>query len=316
MADPDSKLRELLLKTRKQATAGFGPSDWAAVVRALGFQYEVTRKNGAQVLAVRITAPNGSSVDVEKNPRYRRIGFDWIDLPTEGHEECDKIDEKWKTPIRCICGAQDWPCCFLKHTSLSDWARAQGYPLDDLAAKALGVPTLAEEREYKEYKERDWTHTGTCGVCGQNVKMEDGGARTALVLHGYRRPGDGQTHGQCFGRGYPPHELAPDAARAWLNEVLVPQLGGECLVFENLATGKIKRICVREADERRGRPAEYVSVGDRDWFRVLQARIDEQERAVGRADSEVRTFAKKVAGWKLDELPEFKLAKRFAAKTS
>jgi hypothetical protein len=153
-------------------------------------------------------------------------------------------------------------------------------------------------------------------VCGQNVKMEDGGARTALVLHGYRRPGDGQTHGKCFGRGYPPHELSPDGARAWLNEVLVPQLGGECLVFENLATGKIKRICVREADERRGRPAEYVSVGDRDWPRVLQARIDEQERAVNRADSEVRTFAKKVAGWKLDELPEFKLAKRFAAKTS
>lgn len=315
MTDSNDKLRELLLKTRKGATAGFGASDWAAVVRALGFQYDVTRKKGAQVLAARITAPNGASVDVEKDPRYRRIDFSWINLPTEGHEECDKFDEKWGTPIRCVCGARDWPCCFLTHTSLSKWAEVQGYPLDDLAARALDMPTLAEEREYKEYKERDWTHTGTCGVCGQNVKMEDGGQRTALVLHGYRRPGDGQAHDQCFGRGYPPHELAPDAARAWLEQMLVPRLGNECLVLENLATGKIKRICVREADERRGRPAEYVSAGDRDWPRVLQNHIEEQERAIERADKEVRAFAKKVAGWKLDELPEIKLARRFGGKS-
>lgn len=308
--------RVLLLKARKKADAGFGAANWATVLRALGFQYEVTKKERAQVLAVRITAPNGAVLDVEKNPRSKTIGFGLVHLPMQGHEECDRTDSEYGTPIRCICGARGWPCYRLPHTSLSRWAEEQGYPIHDLAARALDMMTVEEERKFKEYKARDWTHTGTCGVCGQNIKMENMGERTALVLHGYCRPGDGATRGECFGRGYPPHELSPDAARAWLDQVLVPQLGRECWILEQLGTGKITRIRTREADERRGREAEYVCKGDPTWPRVLSAQIESQERAVEYATHGVREFALKVAGWQLDELPEFKMAKLFGEKSS
>lgn len=311
----DDPTRQLLLKARKKADAGFGAANWAAVLRALGFQYEVTKKERAQVLAVRITAPNGATLDVEKNPRSKTIGFGHVHLPMEGHEECDQTDPEYGTPIRCICGTRDWPCCRLTYTSLSRWAEEQGYPIHDLAARALDMMTVAEERNFKEYEARDWTHTGTCGVCGQNVKMEDSGQKTALCLHGYRRPGDGEAHGQCFGRGYPPHELAPDAAYAWLHQVLVVQLGNECRALKSLLTGQIKRICVRDADPRRGRPAEYVCEGEPTWPRVLKAQIERKEQDVERATSQVQEFALKVASWKLDELPEVKLAKRFGGKS-
>ena len=71
------------------------------------------------------------------------------------------------------------------------------------------------------------------------------------------------------------------------------------------------KICVREADERRNRPAEYVCAGEPTWPRVLRERTDDQERAVAYAERHVTEFQAKVDNWKLDELPEFKLAKLF-----
>ncbi len=83
---------------------------------------------------------------------------------------------------------------------LLDWLADTG--VASRAAAALGMPTVADEKREREFKARDWSNTGTCPCCGMNVKMRDG----KLVLHGYRRPGDGSTHGQCFGVGYEPYE--------------------------------------------------------------------------------------------------------------
>lgn len=307
----DSKLNELLLKARKSADASFGASHWADVLRACGFQFEVTRKKLREILEVRITAPNGATLLVEKDPRYKRIGFGMVHLPAKGHVAKRHDDG---TACGCSCGLREWPCFRTPHTSLKRWAEEQGFSIPDLAARALGMPTLAEERNYKEYEKRDWTHTGSCGVCCQNIKMEALGKRQVLVLHGYRRPGDGSAHGECFGRGYPPHELAPDAARDFLKKVLIPQRDNTQKALENLQTGKISKICIRQPDFVRDREGEYVKRGEPLWDYYLKQKIESTQRELKYAERTVAEFALKVAEWKLDELPEFKQAKLFGKK--
>jgi hypothetical protein len=58
------------------------------------------------------------------------------------------------------------------------------------------------------------TCIGTCIVCQREIAVridaETGAA--ALVHHGYRRPGDGAIHGDCFAVGKAPHEISADTA--------------------------------------------------------------------------------------------------------
>ena len=66
---------------------------------------------------------------------------------------------------------------------------------------------------------RTATHyIGLCPVCMNRIKCQ--GER--LVHHGYKRPGDGCIHGDCFGVGREPHELSDLTARAYLDEVVLP----------------------------------------------------------------------------------------------
>lgn len=59
---------------------------------------------------------------------------------------------------------------------------------------------------------RTLENTGTCGCCGKNVKMNEAGE---LVAHGYTIRW-GFQQGNCFGVGYPPHEVSPKCAQDYL----------------------------------------------------------------------------------------------------
>lgn len=61
---------------------------------------------------------------------------------------------------------------------------------------------------------------GTCPVCGRRQKVRGGN----LVHHGYQRPGHGQIEGDCFAVNRLPHETSPETAKAFLNQVVEPQL--------------------------------------------------------------------------------------------
>jgi len=66
---------------------------------------------------------------------------------------------------------------------------------------------------------RTATHyIGLCPVCMNRIKCQ--GER--LVHHGYKRPGDGCIHGDCFGVGQTPHELSDRTAREYLELVVLP----------------------------------------------------------------------------------------------
>jgi hypothetical protein len=66
--------------------------------------------------------------------------------------------------------------------------------------------------------ERTLDHTGTCAICGKNVKMDKDGL---LVDHGFTID-FGQRAGHCFGCGYEPIELSPKALKDYLEKVLEP----------------------------------------------------------------------------------------------
>lgn len=279
------QVQGLLLKARKGADAGFGVGDWERVLAAVGFRME-RQKEGRELVGVKVTAPNGDVLNVEKEPGYRCIVFYGINLPGES-----------------------------RGVTLAEWAEKRGFNIRDLAAKVLGLETMGQERERRGYYERDWTNTGTCGVCERNIKMNDP-ERQELVHHGYERPGDGGIHGDCFGVGYKPHELSPECAKNYLAQALRPHLA---IVQEGLAelerTKKgeplITSLMVDPGNPRTGRPPKYVKPGDADWDYELDRAIREATRDVNAALFEVQRFEKKVAAWKLDELPEVKLARKF-----
>jgi len=158
---------ELLKKARKGAWASFTVAGWEEVLAACGFN--VSRTGRGPDATVTVTAPNGVVVVVKKNPTYRALDMGWFRVPgVHASTRWDGEDEE------CKCGEM-WPCAggepFTSYTSIYAWAASQGVDLKVAAARVLGVPTVEEERALKEYKARDWTHTGTCGICYQNVKM-------------------------------------------------------------------------------------------------------------------------------------------------
>jgi hypothetical protein len=66
--------RELLLKTRKGATASFETKQWGEVLTFCGFQFQTTKTRNT-VTEVKITSPMGEVLTIVKEPNYRRITY-------------------------------------------------------------------------------------------------------------------------------------------------------------------------------------------------------------------------------------------------
>lgn len=64
--------------------------------------------------------------------------------------------------------------------------------------------------------EIDLTNTGTCPVCDNRQKLKDG----MMVHHGYVVKGH-ERQGSCDGVGYPPWEVSPKGATAYLEGLLI-----------------------------------------------------------------------------------------------
>lgn len=63
---------------------------------------------------------------------------------------------------------------------------------------------------------------GTCPVCERQQKVTPAGA---MVHHGFRRPGTGSIHGDCFGVGFKAYELSSEGCAAY-QEMLASWLQG------------------------------------------------------------------------------------------
>lgn len=115
---------------------------------------------------------------------------------------------------------------------------------------------------------RTLENTGTCAICGKNCKL-DGDKR--VVSHGftveYR-----QQNGSCFGVGYKPWELSPEAAISLVEKCLTP---------EKIRLEQTSQVLV--------------------WSPKMQAITASAQRAV---DREISCFERRIAEWIEMELPK------------
>lgn len=65
----------------------------------------------------------------------------------------------------------------------------------------------------------DQKYEGTCAVCEGRYRTQQKNGKWAMVHHGYRRPGDGVIHGDCFAVGREPYEISCDATRDYRAEM-------------------------------------------------------------------------------------------------
>ena len=307
----DNKLSGLLLKLRKGATSAFTTKDWIAILLSFGFQVDESGRGESK--QVQLTAPNGAQILIKKDPRRRAFALEWFEVDT-AHKLDQEASDEAQEPL-CRCG-DSWPCAQRPERSLlslQGWAKDQGSDLKLLACQALGLPTPAQEKEEKAARERDWTHTGTCGVCGQNVKMAAGGARTELVHHGFQRPGDGAILGDCFGVGYAPYELSPAACEAFLRASILPTLADAEATLAKFRAGTI--VSIQPLPPYLGAPwPKKICAGDIGWEGRVNSEMARLEREIAALTRDKVAFEAKIAGWQLRELPEVVMARRFGPK--
>jgi hypothetical protein len=315
------KLNELLLKVRKGATSTFSWKNIADVLTALGGKITKTvglisvddwmYANSEAEIAVKRTALEKAHVSsLPSNPKHGQLYVTSVGPTSEEHG-------LWTFKAAGALGNDGWliempngktwtalPSQYdvgeLRHGKLTPrpaakisiydtvaWLKKEGH-WDALASEALKM----EVHDPSAIRTRD--STGSCGVCFQNVKIKPGDP-PVIVLHGYKRPGTGQVHGNCFGMGYPPFELSVEATKNWLVKALIPSHARSVEALKDLESGVVTEL------EKHGRK---YKVGDPGWEGELRGSILSAERTVQFAEAEVEVFEALVSHWKVRPLPK------------
>jgi len=265
-----STTNELLLKTRKGATASFETKQWTEVLVALGFQVCVAKTRNT-ITKVDITSAGGELFTVVKEPNYRRITF----------------------------------------YKLGSWLKSIGFDLVAETSKLLGMDTPENEKKLHDLYVRDLTNTGTCPVCEGNYKRESDGS---IGHHGFRRPGDGMLHGSCFAVGFQPWELSSEGAVAYLAQAVRPHLVIAEEHLANLNAGKVTKFFRDVGYGQNKKTVEVTRESDEYQFeQLLRSAIYNAENDVKWTKTEIARLENRIAGWKLDILPEVKYAGKFKA---
>ncbi len=88
------------------------------------------------------------------------------------------------------------------------------------------------------------SYIGTCQCCFATQVVNDG----HLVLHGYRRPGDGYVHAECPGQRFAPFELSCEVAKSHLEFTLNDRIPNLSVRIANLAADKVETLVIQVPD--------------------------------------------------------------------
>lgn len=140
--------------------------------------------------------------------------------------------------------------------------------------------------------ERTTENTGTCPICGQNVKLKDG----AMVSHGYQVRWN-EFVGNCFGVREQPIEVSDSGLRNYLAQVLIP-------TRDEL----VERVEAHEASELKGVPSpwrrgRFLDPGDEGYDRARHTHIERTKNDIKFIGRDIETFQKRVTEWKATKLP-------------
>lgn len=159
------------------------------------------------------------------------------------------------------------------------------------AAKPLVVKGRRPSTEVSDAERRTLENTGTCPVCGRNIKRNDDGTITS---HGYRV--EGHEHaGGCYGTGYQPWELSYEGAVNY-REILNFSLSHAMQEYEHATTEGYESVFCH-------RTRTWVSRGNNGYTTALESKIRELTSRVRQLTSDVLYFNERIQNWKPADLP-------------
>lgn len=263
--------RELLLKTRKGATASFEVKQWGIVLVELGFAFQTTKTRNT-VTEVKITSPLGNEVlTITKQPNYRRITF----------------------------------------YELSGWLKRFGFDLVETASIRLGMETPEKEKYLKDLYVRDLTNTGTCAVCEGNYKRDgtgighhgfrrpgDGMLHGSCFAVGYL-PFELSPVGA---EAYLKDAIRPTLAREEAYLARLPTITS-FLKAPSRFDLRQNPNALPETITKETHSWEFDQ--------MMASATHQTESKIRMLKADIAYFEKKVANWKADELPEVKYAGKF-----
>ncbi len=134
-------------------------------------------------------------------------------------------------------------------------------------------------------------HTGTCPVCGRNIKIEHGVMYAhGFVVQGYRS-------GNCFGVGYPPIEVSDRGAKAFLGSLKAQKVAV-------LKAIEVLKVAPSISRYRRDESLEVVKRGDAGFDRLQASEIGQHESVIRFLTSDIKTFEEVIRIWKPTPLPD------------
>lgn len=225
-------------------------------------------------------------------PDFRAMYSDWWSAPKLAQEADD-------TPYS-VHGVKAWAKRVAKagklvpdsyHAFVARWL-----PVAELLeqVKPLVVKGRAPSTGERKTPPRTIENTGTCGICGANVKLD---AQGRLVAHGFTLEGYGRS-GNCFGVRYQPHEISPLACEKFAERCRADAVAYRERITRLQATSEpLPRPSIR------GRQQTWSTPEDSDYQAVKSGLIREANYRAEQAEYYDRYYTEKVANWQASMLP-------------
>jgi hypothetical protein len=177
------------------------------------------------------------------------------------------------------------------------------------ALKKITVKGRKPSEDADPSKQRDLANTGTCGICGKNVKRAQGGG---LHAHGYTL-NYGTRNGNCFGVGRPPVEVSDAVYGQFLESVLRPQLANTSERLRSLHKDEVDSFehpnfqsfafSVRSFKRAKERYPD-VERGDARFGELRRRAVDEAEYEVAALERMIADFESRLQNWTPAPLPD------------
>lgn len=189
---------------------------------------------------------------------------------------------------------------YASNKGVFEWLKKET-PFYDQINEKLGLESYEAQRQKAQaLKIRD--NTGTCPCCFRNIKLTPRAKKGSdksmpgMTLHGYKRPGFGYIHGNCFGEDWAPFELSNDGSVAYLKKL------DEWIEFQEahlheLKTDKVKLL--RDGDKTVRREVAEPHA----WERLVKEAIDHTQYGLKEVKREHADVKKRSDAWKLEPLP-------------
>lgn len=142
---------------------------------------------------------------------------------------------------------------------------------------------------------------GTCQICEREHKLHNG----TIVHHGYKRPGDGEIHGDCFGVGHAPYETSCEQLKVYV-ALLTQDLEKAHDFLAQLTNGSVTELFVTHRDVSTWKNTTIKVTSDSpNWTTHIQSRIWGMQSKIRLLEGEQSRTTRRIQDWKPTTIKTF-----------